>query len=719
MRQYRRRAHFLCVAIAAALVMPLARDMQTEAAQASGGAEGEDALQFCASEELELKVLLDLLVRRDGLNIYHAPNILRERIHVAAGTVIPSSSLRAFVEQALAVNGYALVKEPGGWLRVVKGEEARRSPAAVSTSPLPTGEGALTWVQTLEILPVQRAAEIAKSFLSAQFGYAYPVAETNTLILVDCATNLRRVASVLQLLDRPNSDYETVRLAFENSSAEAARAALETLLSAARSFSGVSKTQPTMVADKRTNSLIAIVRPTEKPFLEECVRLLDTADISESARELVSVSNLSAAQAVAIVTQLEKPEGQSGEGTFKAMPLQDGKSIILQGSRRRVEAAKAILLEIDVPRSLPPSSRRVVYPLSVADAAETASLLGSVLSRVERPSGVTASEKDEVSVTALPRQNAVLIDAPSELQAQAEKLIEQLDRAQPQVLIQSLFFTTTAFNETALALEAGKKTDDYALQTSFGLREFNDLGKAVALSLPFGLTGAVFSRDQITAVLTLVKSDSKSKVLSGPVLLVVNNEEAKLKSVTESPYTEVSSLTANTATTTLGGYAEAGMDVTLKPTIGEGDIIRLAVSISSSQFAGTSAAPEIPPARVTNSVDTSINLKDGDAVIIGGLSDSKTTRERTGVPILKDIPVLGALFGRQADQQSRSRFYVLMQPRIIRSTLIAGIEGTGLWGEQDGQRPEPNVEDGLWYAPGESEDRKAYEWHGLDELNRQ
>lgn len=699
-------------AILSAAAAVLAVTVSFGAQGAEGPMRDGDVIRFNASSEVQLSAIVDILCKYRKINVYYSPAMLREKVEIIAETTIPLADLQPFVERLLGANGYALVRESSGWYRVVKGDDAIRSPAKVTDQTLPQGEGTVTWVKTLKVLSAGKAAEIAKVFISKEFGHVTFVAENNTMLITDSATNLRRVASVLQLLDRAGAGLSVVRLPLANAGAEYARPTVEALLSAARAAAGYTTSSPAVFADKRANALVLLVRPQEVELAKECVKVVDCPAAVEVVQEVVSLQNLAPAQAVTILADLNKIDPQTATSSYAAVPLQDQRSLLVAGPAQRVREIKATLAKIDIPRQLPASSQRRIYPLSASEASETAETLKQLLTGAQPPSGVIASMvQPQALVMSLPKQNSLLVEGSPEIQQQVSELLKQLDRPQPQVLIQSLFFSTTAYDELVLTSEGGRKGGGYVAQTSHGLRVFEESGESKVLSLPFGLTGALVHRDQVMAIMNVLKTDRRSRVLSGPVLLAGNNEEAILKSVSETPYTAMSSLTPNTATRTMGGYATAGMEVTIKPVIGEADSVRLKVTISSSQFAGTQISPEIPPARQTNSVSTSINLRDRDAVIIGGLSDSRVSRESAGVPFLKDIPVLGMLFGKRGDSVTKNRFYVMIQPTIVRSVAIAEVLDMGLEGRKPPDESEqPRIKDGLWRAPGE---KGADEWNRL------
>jgi type IV pilus assembly protein PilQ len=154
---------------------------------------------------------------------------------------------------------------------------------------------------------------------------------------------------------------------------------------------------------------------------------------------------------------------------------------------------------------------------------------------------------------------------------------------------------------------------------------------------------------------------NKLKVLSNPHIVTMNNEEATIEVADQEPYQVVS----QTAVGTQVGFqfVNAGVKLTVRPTINADRRITLKVrpEVSSPGAAPFTGAP---PVINTRNANTTVLLRDGETLAIGGLITESTQKIVTGIPILMSIPFLGALFRSKQDIKQRTELIVLLTPKI-------------------------------------------------------
>jgi general secretion pathway protein D len=154
-----------------------------------------------------------------------------------------------------------------------------------------------------------------------------------------------------------------------------------------------------------------------------------------------------------------------------------------------------------------------------------------------------------------------------------------------------------------------------------------------------------------------------------PKVLVNNNQKATLDSVLQTPYVSTNASTT-VATTSFGGTLDAGTQITVTPQITEGDQLLLEYSISLSSFTGAPSSPTLPPPRQENKLQSTVSVPDGYTVVVGGLEVKSESKGSTQVPLLGDIPLLGALFSNQSRTDSKTRFFVFLRTSVMRSTTF-------------------------------------------------
>ncbi|MEO0649900.1 MAG: type II and III secretion system protein, partial [Planctomycetota bacterium] len=167
----------------------------------------------------------------------------------------------------------------------------------------------------------------------------------------------------------------------------------------------------------------------------------------------------------------------------------------------------------------------------------------------------------------------------------------------------------------------------------------------------------------------LLKTRDNANVLSVPSILVNNNGSATVSTLDETPFTQVTAFggagAGGQTQENFQGYQEAGITLTISPSISASRYLRLGVELEVSNFLGTTTAANIPPPRVTRTLQTTVNMPDGDTMVIGGVITNNTTSERTQLPWLGDIPILGALFRRDQETQNKRTLYFFVTPHIL------------------------------------------------------
>lgn len=276
--------------------------------------------------------------------------------------------------------------------------------------------------------------------------------------------------------------------------------------------------------------------------------------------------------------------------------------------------------------------------------------------------------------------NQVLVKAPIKQQPEFSRLIEKIDLRRPQVFLEAKIVAVTASDEMRLAFETqliNAAGTGGVLNTNFGLSSFaTGTGlvnpKNVATGLT-GLTAAIIKSDQVPIALTAFGRDIDTHILSSPQLLVADNEEAEIASIDQQP----------TQTTTLGNsgstgtrdvqsyeYVDAGTKLTVKPQISEGGYLRLKYDIELSNFTGSGSDGQPPPKQKNNVKSDSVTVPTDMTVVVGGVVVSTDNRTVVKVPLLGDIPIVGALFRDDSKTDRKTTLYVFITPRIMRDDLF-------------------------------------------------
>lgn len=178
------------------------------------------------------------------------------------------------------------------------------------------------------------------------------------------------------------------------------------------------------------------------------------------------------------------------------------------------------------------------------------------------------------------------------------------------------------------------------------------------------------------AQLTALASDNRVTILSTPRLLVQSGQQASINVGTQVP-----TLTSTTASNQQTGgtsnllqsvqYVNTGIILDVKPTIFSDNRIDLEISQEVSAALPVATTGPQSPAISDRKVSTTLTLQDGGSVVLGGLISTQTTNGNTGVPLLKDIPLIGNLFSSHTKNKQRDELLIMIVPYIIDSDAQA------------------------------------------------
>lgn len=278
----------------------------------------------------------------------------------------------------------------------------------------------------------------------------------------------------------------------------------------------------------------------------------------------------------------------------------------------------------------------------------------------DRPSASFAG-----SVTIVPDEltNALLIRATERDLTVLRSAVDQLDIRPLQVVIEVLIVEARRSSDfsigTSLFLPPQKIPGD-ADGTVGGRTRGAGLGDLVLELLNLG-------RADIDATLSASESRGDVKIVSRPVLLASNGMEASFLVGSQRPFVQVSRLlpTDNNNQDRVVQYRDVGTRLRVRPTINQDGYVSLLIQQEIN--AATSEVAFDAPVISTREASTQVLVRDGQTIMLGGLEDQQTDRSRTGVPLLSSLPLVGALFGSQSRNESRTELYLFITPRILRT----------------------------------------------------
>ena len=281
------------------------------------------------------------------------------------------------------------------------------------------------------------------------------------------------------------------------------------------------------------------------------------------------------------------------------------------------------------------------------------------------PAAPAPNMQSSVQIVPDENTNSVLVRAsPAEWQA-VEQAIEAMDLRPLQVLIEVLIAEVRRSSELNVGV-SGKTTQRAPNGETRGAGELG--GSATdpstgELLLKWMNGGSV----DVNVALRALASRGDVRILSRPVLLAQNNQEARILVGSQRPFVQVfRSLPTETGVRDqIVQYRDVGTALTIVPTVNPDGYVNLQLTqeVSNATNETQFGAPVIS----TREAQTYLFVRDGQTTVIGGLIDRQGERSRSGIPVLVSIPVLGALFGTTHNTSVHSELFLFLTPHVVRS----------------------------------------------------
>ncbi len=269
----------------------------------------------------------------------------------------------------------------------------------------------------------------------------------------------------------------------------------------------------------------------------------------------------------------------------------------------------------------------------------------------------------KVFVVADPDTNALLVTTASKYEKQVRLIIEDLDRAVPQVLIKVLIAEVTHDDGTDVGAE-------------FSILNLRANGQGSKGGVNFGLSkiaGGLVAQvieNNFTATIRALETVGKLDVLSRPYILASDNQLARITVGQEVPFVDTSRVTDTGQTINTLNYKDVGILLDVIPHINSDGLVILDVAPEISALTGETVAVSdtaAQPIIAKRSAQTRVGIRDGQTIVIGGLMEDRKTQTIDKVPILGDIPILGEAFKHRQDKKTKTELLIFLTPHVAQS----------------------------------------------------
>ncbi|MGK2900414.1 MAG: type II secretion system secretin GspD [Burkholderiaceae bacterium] len=576
----------------------------------------------------------------------------------------PLSPREAYLNFLAALRGLGFtVVEVGGLYKIVPEADAKLQTGTVSIGGQTSrgGDQVLTQVFRLtnenanNLVPVLRPLISPNNTINANPG-------NNTLVITDYADNLQRIGKIIAAMDTPSSgDVEVIPLKY------AVAADIAPLVQRMTDSGGGT---PGVVA----------------PGVPAGIAGAATVQVdSRSNSLLVRAANLARMASIrSLIDKLDRPVQSAGAaGNVWVVYLKNADAVKL---------AQVLRAAYPTAGSVGGSGGGTIATGSPATAINTSSTTSGASTQTTSPLSASAGPSTGGFVQADPASNALIITAPEPMYRQLRAVIDQLDSRRAQVYVESLIVEVDPSQSVDFGIQwqgilGGKgDTNIIGAGTNFGSGTDNILGATQALVQgTAGLTGAALPSAgfnigiahkfgnfyTLGALARALSTESGTNILSTPNLVTLDNEEARIVVGQNVPFVTGSFTSTGTGTTSPFQTIErkdVGITLKIKPQIGENGTVRMTIYQESSSVASTTAVGTDNAGPTTNkrSIESTVVVDDGQIIVLGGLIEDSYNTTRSKVPLLGDIPYLGALFRSENRTRKRTNLMVFLRPVVMR-----------------------------------------------------
>ena len=646
---------------------------------------------------LDIDNLLQFYSRMFALTVVKDPN-LTGAVTIMCPQPVSRQEALDILNSVLEVRGFTSMLR-GNLLKIVPLAKAVQSNVGLAVGRSPTLEGDQVVTQ---LIPLKSADAVQlQSELTPLVSAGASIignAASNTLTITDYASNIARLLQIIDQLDSTNATEVRVfpltyaqagevvplltQVFFTQPRAAATSGAqlpgfLQRLRGAAAAGPGgrsaaSSASLGQAVADTRTNSILV---STSKERMEAIAEVIKGLDRPVERQGNLTIIALQRANAQDVATALNQALGgrATGQARTAATTTQQARTTATTAPRlgagtgtsmgRAYEGGDTGPGRAEAPAGAAPAEGAAI---EIGPRAEPAGLAGETGAGglAEAQIANVIEFAGNVSVVAEPNTNSLIITAPPEYALLLRQLIQELDQAPPQVLIEAIVAEVALDAERKLGFEWTWTEHNHFGNDDLTGTIGSDLGLATeTLGFRYSIAGA-----SLDTLLHAMVTDDKVTILSTPRIFTSNNRPAEINISTQTPY--VSSVRTTETSETFGiQYLDVGVILSVTPQIAPDGTVTMQVTQEANEllgfqdFGGVVKAPTV----ARRSAQATIRVADGQTVILGGIISENTSRSVRKVPLLGDLPLLGNLFRRSTVTTKKSELLVFLTPRVVRT----------------------------------------------------
>jgi general secretion pathway protein D len=593
---------------------------------AEGAVKKEDELVSLNFVNADIQEVIRAISQISKKNFLVDPRV-KGTINIVSATPVSPALGYDILLSALRLQGYAAV-ESGGVTKIIPEADAKLHVDSLARG---RGDELVTRVFVLKYESASQLVTVVRPMISPNsVVVAYP--SSNALVVTDYASSVHRIEKLIDSIDQPNSDAPIIIPVLHASAVDLAGIINRLMPEASAPQTGGDDNQRfVLLADSRSNSLLLRSdNPGRIARVKDLVAKLDSESNSPGNIHVVTLKN--------------------SDATKLAQTLRS----VMSGDT-----------------SSPSSSSSSSSSSSTAQSSTQPTSSSA-------PSGGGIIQADAAS-------NTLIITASEPVYNNLRAVIERLDVRRPQVFVEALIVEVTADKASELGIQwqtlsgVNSSGSNVIGGTNFGSNN-NIIGAStnimgVGNGLNVGVVSGTTTLPGIGTVLNLgvlahaLANDTNANILSAPNLMTLDNEEAKIVVGQNVPfitgsYAQTGAVATATPFQTID-RKDVGLTLKIKPQIMQGGSVKLLVSQEVSSVVASTSSAVSGPTTNKRSIDTTVIVDENQIVVLGGLIQDSVNQTASKIPVLGDIPFLGALFRYETREQVKTNLMVFIRPYIM------------------------------------------------------
>jgi len=543
------------------------------------------------------------------------------------------------LESLLTLNGIMLSDMGGRFMKAVPATNVNSHVPTLlpgSTLALDPSQQIYAKLFKLDYLNAEQAAAPLVQNLVSQNSSILPFPKSNALLITDALINLQRIETILTDADRPQTVRENVQfIKIDYVQATEMQERIENLIQGP--LKSYLEGNTSVTADERTNQLILITHPGNVDIIMD---VIESVDVDAAPLTSSEVFQLRQAKAEEVVPIIEK---------------------IISGQKEGREEDAQVARENE-------SNNRGNNNNNANNNAPEVVVNAPVLSSGFIEANSSLQFSNFVGLSADERTNSIVAYGTQQDLKTLKELIEKIDIPLPQVLIEAIITQVTLNEKQTSGLSSFSFMYDGALRT------FDSIAAGTAGGITF--SGGKISLDnpsdfQLSTDITPTNTDSDSRVLSAPRIVVSHNEEGIINVSRSQPIitaSTTSGVSDNLNTRSSVEYRDIGIKLTVTPLIGADGTVQMVIEQTvENVIENIKIDNNDQPIIGVREATSTISVKDGEIIVLGGLQENTKTDSNNYFPIIGRMPGIRNIFGGSTQDYERTEIIIFIRPTVLQN----------------------------------------------------